>query len=66
MSSISHVVSIFDSWLCLTNPNFVVDIHPTTPIPPCLSSLPAIPTVYLDSHDVVGYATVNTSNKIKG
>jgi len=40
-------------------------IQPTTPSPPCLSSSPAIPTLYLDSHDVVGCATVNTLNKIE-
>jgi len=49
-----------------TNSNFFADIQPTTPTPPCLSSLQDIPTLYLDSHDVVGCATVNTLNKIKG
>ena len=59
-SSTSHVMSIFNSWLSPTNSNSIASIQPTTPPPPCLSSLSAIPTFDFDSHDGASSVIVNT------
>jgi hypothetical protein len=43
-----------------TNSNSIASIQPTTPPPPCLSSLSAIPTFDFDSHDGASSVIVNT------